>query len=51
MVSASALGVAIIGPEGASKTTIMGADIIYPDIKTALSLLLNPLRIVATLKN
>jgi soluble P-type ATPase len=51
MVSASALGIAIIGPEGASKTTIMGADIICPDIKTALSLLLNPLRIVATLRN
>jgi soluble P-type ATPase len=51
MVFGSALGLAVIGPEGASQKTLASADVVCPDIETALSLLLNPLRLVATLRD
>ncbi|MDR2367668.1 MAG: HAD hydrolase family protein [Deltaproteobacteria bacterium] len=51
MLSAAALGVAVIGPEGAGQKTLMAADVVCPDISSALSLLSNPLRLVATLRD
>ncbi len=50
MIEKAALGIAVIQAEGASARTIMSADIILPDILSALDLLINPLRIVATLR-
>lgn len=50
MLQAAALGIAIIGPEGAALDTLHAADVITPDILAALDLLLNPLRLVATLR-
>jgi len=37
--------------EGASSEALMAADVICPDIFSALELLNNPLRLVATLRN
>lgn len=51
MLQAAALGIAIIGPEGAATDAILAADIIAPDIRVALDLLLHPLRLVATLRS
>jgi soluble P-type ATPase len=51
MLTASALGLAIIGPEGASQKSVAVADIICPDIQTALALLIHPLRLIATLRD
>jgi len=46
----AALSVAVIGDEGCSVQALMQADIAVKDILDALELLLNPLRIVATLR-
>ncbi len=50
MLQAAALGIAVIGPEGAALDTLHAADVITHDILAALDLLLNPLRLVATLR-
>lgn len=51
MLKASALGVAVIQGEGAANETLASADIVCIDIKSALSLLNNPLRLIATLRS
>ena len=51
MLKASALGVAVIQEEGAAFETLASADIVCTDIKSALSLLNNPLRLIATLRS
>jgi P-type E1-E2 ATPase len=51
MLKASALGVAVIQEEGAAFKTLASADIVCTDIKSALSLLNNPLRLIATLRS
>lgn len=50
MLQAAALGIAVIGPEGAAFDAIHAADIVVPDILAAFDLLLKPLRLVATLR-
>jgi P-type E1-E2 ATPase len=51
MLKASALGVAIVQGEGAAFDTLASADVVCSDIQSALSLLNNPLRLVATLRS
>jgi len=51
MLKNAALGIAVIQKEGASSKTMYNADVVCKDITDALDLLLNPLRIVATLRN
>ncbi len=51
MLKSSALGVAVIQEEGAAFKTLASADIVCTDIKSALSLLNNPLRLIATLRS
>jgi len=50
MLKASALGVAIVSKEGAAFETLSSADVVCTDILSALSLLSNPLRLIATLR-
>lgn len=50
MLARAALGIAVIGPEGASASAIKSADIIVAKICDALDLLLNPRRLIATLR-
>jgi soluble P-type ATPase len=50
MLSTAALGIAVLGREGLAREAMCSADIIVPDIHTALDLLLNTKRIVATLR-
>lgn len=50
MVRAAALAIAVIGQEGTSGELVRAADIVTMDIRDALDLLLNPLRLVATLR-
>jgi soluble P-type ATPase len=45
------LSIAVLGEEGAAKETMMSADIVVRNIHSALDLLLNPLRLIATLRN
>lgn len=51
MLKNAALGIAVIQKEGASAKTVLVADIVCGSITDALELLLNPLRIIATLRN
>ena len=50
MLTGAAIGIGIIGREGASVTAITGADVVVTDINAALELLLNTDRLVATLR-
>jgi soluble P-type ATPase len=50
MLRHSALGIAVLGPEGASAQALQAADVIVRDIRDGLDLLLNPLRLSATLR-
>jgi len=51
MLKVSALGVAVIQGEGAAFETLASADVVCKDILSALSLLIHPLRLIATLRS
>lgn len=51
MLKLSALGIAVLGPEGLSNSAMSAADIIAPSILNALDLLLFPQRLSATLRS
>jgi soluble P-type ATPase len=50
MVRRAGLGIAVVGPEGAATGLLAVADLIARDIREALDLLENPLRLVAGLR-
>lgn len=50
MLKAAAIGIGILSTEGIAGETIIAADLVVPDIYTALALFEKPLRIVATLR-
>ena len=50
MLRESALGICMLGQEGTSLEAMMNADLVVPDINAALKLLLNPDRLIATLR-
>ncbi|MBI5525101.1 MAG: ATPase P [Deltaproteobacteria bacterium] len=51
MVSLAALGIAVVGPEGAAGELVRSADIVVREINDALDLLLHPQRLKATLRD
>jgi len=50
MLKAAALGIMVLGPEGASGKALAAADVVVTDINHGLDMLLNPKRLVATLR-
>ena len=50
MIKTAFLGIAVIGPEGASGELVRAAKVVVQNINDALDLLLNPLRLKATLR-
>lgn len=50
MLSEAAIGICVLSKEGTSIEAIQNADIVVQDILTALNLIENPLRLVATLR-
>lgn len=50
MLEAAAIGVAVLGPEGLAKQAIEAADVVVASIDDALGLLLEPRRLIATLR-
>lgn len=50
MLKKAALGICVLSREGSAVQTLQAADIVVPDILSALELLQKPLRIVATLR-
>ncbi|MGD9900137.1 MAG: HAD family hydrolase [Calditrichaceae bacterium] len=51
MLKNSLLGIAVIQDEGIYKESILSADIVVKDISSAFELLLNPDRLIATLRD
>ncbi len=51
MLKQAALGIAVVLEEGAAAETISSADVVCRDVTSALDLLANPLRLVATLRS
>lgn len=51
MLKAAALGIAVVLEEGAAVETVMDADVVFTSINSALDLLTNPLRLIATLRS
>lgn len=50
MLRESILGICVIGPEGAAREVVNSSDLVVTDINTALDLILNPTRLMATLR-
>ena len=50
MLKAAGLGICVMSSEGVAVETLLAADLVVPDILTALDLLDNPVRILATLR-
>jgi soluble P-type ATPase len=50
MLTAARLGICVLGPEGAARGALMAADVVAPSPQAALSLLLHPDRLRATLR-
>ena len=50
MLGEAKIGICILGPEGAAAEAVTGSDVVVTDINLALDLLLNPRRLVATLR-
>jgi len=50
MLERAAIGVAIVGPEGACTEILLKAKVVVPDVRAALELLLYPKRLAATLR-
>lgn len=50
MLKGAGLGICVLSPEGSAVETLLSADIVMPDIVTALELILNPTRLKATLR-
>lgn len=50
MLRAAALGIAVIGPEGASADALAAADVVCASVLDALALLSTPTRLTATLR-
>jgi len=50
MLEAAAVGVAVIGAEGAATGCLLASDIVVTSIADALSLVVDPRRLAATLR-
>lgn len=50
MLEAAAVGIAVLGPEGAASAALAAADVVVPGTLEALELLLKPQRLQATLR-
>ncbi|MEF3698623.1 HAD family hydrolase [Desulfolutivibrio sp.] len=50
MLRACAVGLAILGPEGACLDAVLAADAVFADIRDALDVFAHPARLVATLR-
>jgi P-type E1-E2 ATPase len=50
MLAVAALGIVVVGPEGAAGAALRAADVVALSIGDAFDLLLNPLRLTATLR-
>jgi len=50
MLSEASLGIAVLGPEGTATRALLAADVVVRDVADGLDLLLDPIRLLATLR-
>ena len=50
MLVSAQIGICILSVEGAARESLLGADLVMPDILSALDLLDKPLRLIASLR-
>jgi len=50
MLSEASLGIAVLGPEGIAIRALLAADVVVRDVTDGLDLLLDPIRLLATLR-
>jgi P-type E1-E2 ATPase len=50
MLERASLGLCVLSPEGTALETLLNADVVFPDIRSALAALLNPTRLKASLR-
>lgn len=50
-LAAAAVGICVVGPEGAAREALAAADVVVRSSQAALDLLLNPMRLAATLRD
>lgn len=51
MLKSAVIGICALSAEGAALETMLGSDLVVPDIQSALDILLNPTRLAATLRS
>lgn len=51
MLKSAVIGICTLSAEGTALETLLGSDLVVPDIITALNILLNPTRLIASLRN
>lgn len=51
MLERASLGMCVLSPEGTALETLLNADLVFPDILSALKALLNPTRLKASLRS
>jgi len=51
MLKKAALGIAVVQDEGAAAAAVLSADVVAPDILSAIDLIIRPLRLTATLRS
>ncbi len=51
MLKKAAIGIVVVQKEGAASETLLAANVVCPDILSALELIKHPLRLTATLRN
>ena len=51
MMEVAGIGIAVLGPEGSAAALLQAADVVTRDINDALDLVIDPLRMKATLRD
>lgn len=51
MLKSAVIGICTLSAEGSALETLLGSDLVVPDIQTALNILLNPTRLIASLRS
>lgn len=51
MLKSAVIGICTMSAEGSALETLLGSDLVVPDIQSALKILLNPTRLIASLRS
>jgi len=51
MLKSAVIGICILSAEGSALETLLGSDLVVPDIQSAIKILLNPTRLIASLRS